>query len=212
MKEFDGRDFEEEYYSGPLDTGYWIYTIGLRWKMHVERHDKGMSDIEFQENKADLRTTIKGRYPRIVQRGNGLREGHEHDERVAELVRARAMTEKGPVCAHCGRVIKPTEVGQVCHVDRRDKHGTFTLDNLVWGHKGCDAIYDNEYAFIHRPGGGFYLSDLYSGHKPDMKQWSGISAENIKNRWNWVMGKMELTDSEAFEAHLGASDYALTPA
>lgn len=213
---FDNRCIKGEYNAykdgAEFDHEYWIKTIELLWSVYLERFTKDMDNDDFEDKKLVMIAAAKARGPRIVQRGNGLREGHEHDERVASMVRARAMTEKGPVCAHCGRVIKPTEVGQVCHVDRRDKHGTFTLDNLVWGHKGCDAIYDNEYAFIHRPGGGFYLSDLYSGHKPHMKQWSGISAENIKNRWNWVMGKMEVTDSEAFELHLAASDYAFTPA
>lgn len=213
---FDGRDIKAEYHAykdgAAFDHEYWIKTIELLWSVYLERFTKDMDNDEFEAKKHEMIAAAKARAPRVVQRGNGLREGHEHDERVAELVRARAMTDKGPVCAHCGRIIKPTEVGQVCHVDRREKDGKFTLDNLVWGHKGCDSIYDNEHAFIHRPGGGFYLSDLYSGHKPDMKQWSGISADNIKNRWLWVMREMEHVNPAAFEAHLEASDYALTPA
>ena len=122
------------------------------------------------------------------------------------------MSDKGSTCAHCGRAIKATETGQVCHIDRRDKKGAFTLDNIVWGHKGCDGIYDNEHAIIHSPGGGFYLSDLYSGHKPDMKQWSGISAKNIQKRWNWVMNEMKIVDSASFKAHLEVNDYTFIPA
>ena len=66
--------------------------------------------------------------------------------------------------------LEEDEEGQICHVHRHDNGGSYSVYNLVFGHKGCDGVYDNEHRFIHSPRGDYYLAKKYYEHKPDMKQ------------------------------------------
>ena len=208
---FDGRSIKTEYNAyksgGAFDHEYWIKTIELLWSVYLERFTNAMDDKTFESKKLAMIDAAKIRAPRVVIRGNGTRDGRQYDEREAELVRARAQGK----CAHCGDVIKPTDTIQICHVDRCDMGGSFTADNLVWGHVDCDGNYD-AHRLIHCPGGGVYLSKRSESFCPDMKQWSGISAENIQKRWNWVMSKMNITNSNAFKEYLKEDKYVFIPA
>jgi hypothetical protein len=204
---FDGRDLEKECSEGPLVYEYWITTVGSLWKVYRERFENGLTEEEFSEKKASMIAKQRSASGPIVQRGNGYKEGREVNLVVMEQVKVRAKN----ICAHCGDSVKDFEEGQVCHVERKDNDGLYTLDNLVWGHKGCDSSYDNEHQYIHVPGGGYYLARKRRADEPDMKQWSQISIENIRKRWNWAMNKMGFSNETQFKAKLEEWGYKHFP-
>ena len=201
---FDGRDLEKEFNQGPLDCEYWIKTVGSLWKVYRERFENGLTHEEFSVQKPSMIAKYRSA---IVQRGTGYKEGREVNLVVEEQVKTRAQN----ICAHCGDIVKDFEGGQVCHVERKDNNGSYTLDNLVWGHKGCDSSYDNEHQYIHVPDGGYYLAKKRRADEPDMKQWSQISVENIRKRWNWAMNTMGFSNKNEFKAKLGEWGYTHFP-
>lgn len=206
LKLFDGRDFKDECHGETVDP-YWIDTILTLWReVYYKRHTTNMTPEEFEKSKHEM--IVKSRSTRgpQIQRGGGTKDPREMNTRVIEEVELRS----GGICAHCSERIEiDEEEGQICHIKRYDEGGEFTTNNLVRGHKGCDSLYDNEYRFIHKPGGGYYLAKKYYEHQPDMKQWSHISPENILSRWIWTMQKLSATNDLEFETKLIEKGYKL---
>lgn len=201
LAQFHGRNFRDECDTEVVDP-YWIDIIQLLWEVYDERFKDGMKPEEFAKAKSSMIRARASRGP-IAQKGNGFREGREINLAIEQEVKARAAG----ICAHCSEPIEDTEEGQIAHVHRHDVHGQYTRDNLVWVHKGCDGLYDNEHRFIHNPYGGYYLAKKYYEHKPDRKQWEHISSENILNRWNWAMKQMKCETEGEFIQKLSEKGY-----
>jgi hypothetical protein len=189
----EGRDFKRECDTEVCDP-YWIKAIELLWEVYAERTRNKMTDEEFEEAKLSMITNIHSTRGPLIQKGTGFKEGREINTVIEEEVKARSAG----ICAHCSEKVGEDEEGQICHVNRYDNGGLFTIHNLVFGHKGCDSQYDNEHRFIHSPCGGYYLAKKYYEHQSDMKQWSCISPENIASRWSWVKSKMGCSGDREF--------------
>jgi len=142
-------------------------------------------------------------------KGGGLRAPTETDADVMDAVKERAEG----ICCHCGKALKEQEriAGklQICHVQRRDANGPYTRDNLLYGHRHCDAMYDAS-QIIQDPCGGFWLSELASAFRPSVRQWTNISPLHVVDRWIWAMNDLlpnvKMTMGE-FRAHLRAEGY-----
>lgn len=198
---FHGRNFRDECDTEVVDP-YWIDTIRLLWEVYYERFKDGMGPEEYEKAKPSMIRARSTRGP-IAQKGNGFREGREINLAIEQEVKARAAG----ICAHCSEAIEDNEEAQIGHVHRHDMHGQYSSDNLVWVHKGCDGLYDNEHRFIHSPYGGYNLAKKYYEHKPDRKQWEHISSENILNRWKWAMKQMNSATEGEFIQKLSERGY-----
>jgi hypothetical protein len=199
---FDGRHFKNECDTELIDP-YWIDSIKLLWDVYAERFQNGMTKEEFEASKPSMIEKRRSTRGPIVQTGDGFRDGREINTLIEEKVKARAAG----ICMHCSRMIKEYQQGNICHVHPHHKSGLYTLVNLGFGHAGCDAMFDNEHRFIHSPYGGYYLAEDALHCKPDGKQWSQISKDNIRARWNWVMQKMGCATHDEFVAKLAKEGY-----
>ena len=166
------RDIETESTTTSFDSEYWISKIGEIWKRSESKEEL-------------LSTNTEKKKSHIINTGRGYNEGRIIDKRVKDAVIARAWG----TCCHCGCTYDDQiEDLQICHVKRHDSDGPNDLDNLMYGHKECDALYDAGKIIID-PEGGFYLGKLYTSHVPDNKQIRWIKPEYIYDRWIWELSQ-----------------------
>lgn len=190
----EGRDFKRECDTDIVDP-YWIKAIQDIWEgLYAERARNKMTDEEFDAAKPSMIAKLTSTRGPLIKKGTGFKEGRDVNTAIEEEVKSRSAG----ICAHCSEKVEDDEEGQICHVRRHDDAGSYTADNLVFGHKGCDGLYDNEHRFIHKSCGDYYLAKKYYEHQPDPKQWSCISPRNIAYRWNWTKAKMGYSDDTEF--------------
>jgi len=101
-----------------------------------------------------------------------------------EDVRREVIDRANGVCCHCGELFDVGDDLQICHIKRHDDGGTYDIDNLMYGHRSCDAAYDDG-RIVHDPMGGYWLHKLYTSFKPDLQQLKHISEGNNLARWLW---------------------------
>ena len=120
-------------------------------------------------------------------RGGGYRESRIKDPKVKAAVKARA----DGTCCWCGDAFTEDETDdcQICHVHMDSLGGSYTTDNLVYGHRRCDGEFDGR-GLILDPRESFgYWTRRRIQYSPDEKQVRGISPANIRLRWDWVKEK-----------------------
>lgn len=147
-----------------------------------------LQEEETEENrthKDDLDHQSVGNAPEIL--GDYLTGGGERSRRVEnEEIRAAVIERAGGICGHCGHDCDKGEVmriTQMCHVKRNDCDGTFSLDNIIYGHICCDSKFDCGF-IVYDPDGGTWQHPTIR-YKPDQKQWSQINPVYIRHRWDW---------------------------
>jgi hypothetical protein len=160
-----GRNFKEE--SRALRKWFWARAIGTLWEIYHEEKDKTVRARLYIRDRDKIRT------------GKGYSEGREQDLRIREEVCERARG----ICCHCSRSDGPSDNWQICHVKAYARGGPYTLDNLGYGHKGCDDMaFDGNGDLIHDPHGGFWRNGRITFY-PDPWQRSFISPAYIDDRW-----------------------------
>ena len=154
-------------------------------------HEDNDEDIESEtcSYESDFDENIPEIDFNMTTSGGGERDPRIIDIQVKEAVIARSNGD----CGHCGRLFKPWEVPQICHIQRHDSNGRYTEDNLIYGHTSCDALYD-EGRIIHDPEGGYWIDNMIPNHEPDKKQVSQINPAYILHRWNWEKSRQLFED------------------
>lgn len=213
LKTLDGRDFKTEYMKAKacnnpsaLDVEYWISALGRVWSIFLRKAGI-LEELVPVAKLGEFSTSDTHKKSYITQSGGGG-QVRIKDERITEQVKQRA----NGVCGHCGVKFEPWEENdrQVCHIKRNDWDGNYTLDNLIYGHKDCDAAYD-ACRYIYDP-----FKRVVWRHKKvqsyniDMNQFNGISHENLRSRFDWSRMYLNFPDdisSETFSEKLMERGY-----
>lgn len=162
---------------------------------------------QVQEEVFDLQTV--GNEPEIL--GDYLTGGGERSRRVEnEEIRAAVIVRAGGICGHCGYDCNNGEVmriTQLCHVQRNDCEGTYTEDNLIWGHICCDSKFDCGF-IVYDPDGGTWQHPTIR-YNPDQKQWSQINPVYIRHRWDWEKARQGFAEknNNSFRNHLRSNGF-----
>lgn len=178
-----------------LNSSHMMYSSDDKYRVASNRlqqfHEDSDEDIESEtcSYESDFDENIPEIDFNMTTSGGGERDPRIIDIQVKEAVIARSNGD----CGHCGRLFKPWEVPQICHIQRHDSNGRYTEDNLIYGHTSCDALYD-EGRIIHDPEGGYWIDKMIPNHEPDKKQVSQINPAYILHRWNWEKSRQLFED------------------
>ena len=151
-----------------------------------------------------------------IQNGLYSEENSTSNIRIIDIAIKKQVIERAMnICGHCGKEFKPWEKEnevqtQICHIKRHADGGPFTADNLIYGHRKCDGLYDGG-SIIHDPDFGItWLEEYDRFRRPDIKQLNEINPEFIRHRWNWEKtrrGYCSKTDDE-FREILKSESYS----
>jgi hypothetical protein len=171
--------------------------------------EEEVEDDQVQEDDLDPQTV--GNAPEIL--GDYLTGGGERSRRVDnEEIRAAVIERAGGICGHCGHDCDKGDVmriiTQTCHVQRNDCDGTFSLDNIVYGHICCDSKFDCGF-IVYDPDGGTWQHPTIR-YIPDQKQWSQINPVYIKHRWDWEKARQCFAEknNNSFRNYLRSNGYS----
>lgn len=171
-----------------------------------------LQEEEAQENQVqeeELDPQLVGNAPEI--QGDYLTGGGERSRRVEnEEIRTAVIERAGGICGHCGHDCVKGEVmriTQLCHVQRNDCDGTFSLDNIIYGHICCDSKFDCGF-IVYDPDGGTWQHPTIR-YKPDQKQWSQINTIYIRHRWDWEKTRQGFAEknNNSFRNYLRSNGY-----
>jgi len=200
LKSLTEREFEIEMKANldsrsSLDHVFWTGWIGCLWMTYLVEHEASLSAEAKQVKKAQI---IANHRRGISIKGGGLRSERIENEMIIEEVKKRANNR----CGHCGRTFYEGYIPQICHMRRNDDEGAATLENLFYGHSGCDATFDNDREILYDASNGVWLRGNAVNYNPDPRQLSEMSVENLIDRWNWEkeqQGKGHLSHLEFIE-------------
>lgn len=145
----------------PVETGLSSISIGMDETMNAQITKSPM-----------VRTTEGG--------------GYKNSRQVDEVIKLKVIT-RATCCCHCGKKLNIYDKLQICHVKRNDQGGPYSLDNLMYGHIKCDAVYDGG-GLIHDPKGGYWREDT-NLYKPDLSQLKYMNSRYIYYRWLWELSQ-----------------------
>lgn len=146
--------------------------------------------------------------PEFTILGDNVTGGGERNTRVEnEEIREAVIKRAAETCGHCGSDCSDGKVNQICHVQRNDCEGPFSIDNLIYGHVCCDSAFDCGF-IVYDPDGGTWQHPTLQ-YKPDQKQWSEINQIYLRHRWDWEKARQDFSEknNNAFRNYLRGKGY-----
>jgi hypothetical protein len=198
LNQITKRQFEDEYLRGDFDPVYWTDRIGDVWASFIGEDVELVQELVespvqalvpgqelteelFEHESAEQEAPIESTFPIL---GDHIAGGGERNIRVEnEKIREAVIKRAAETCGHCGSDCSDGKVNQICHVQRNDCDGPFSLDNLIYGHVCCDSAFDCGF-IVYDPDGGTWQHPTLQ-YKPDQKQWSEINPDYLRHRWDW---------------------------
>jgi hypothetical protein len=198
LNQITKRQFEDEYSREDFDTVYWTDMIGDVWTSFIGEDveliqalvedpvqalvsGQELTEELFEHESAEQEAPIESTFPIL---GDHIAGGGERNIRVEnEKIREAVIKRAAETCGHCGSDCSYGKVNQICHVQRNDCDGPFSLDNLIYGHVCCDSAFDCGF-IVYDPDGGTWQHPTLQ-YKPDQKQWSEINPDYLRHRWDW---------------------------
>jgi len=174
-KEATAPHFPSHFWTRSLSILYEIYYMEYRVVADYEERVKVLGAATVGEAPVVRHEDEIARRRSLIRSGGGYREGRLRNDLITAEVRERARG----ICGHCGLPEGPDM--QVCHIKAHAKGGPLDPDNLIWGHRGCDGIFDAA-DLILDPHGGFWRHSRIN-FAPDAYQLKWISPIYIEARW-----------------------------
>jgi hypothetical protein len=182
-----------------------------------EDEDEEISDItDSDTTSSPTINSSTNTLPSIHSSGNGYREGRTIDEKIKEKVIRRSKRNGICNCIWCSEGINTDhgDVGQIAHMKRHDRKGEYSLDNLGYAHRSCDAMMDDGYIIPDTERGGVWYHPRYNQKNAvDSKQMQNMANDNILDRLNWakeLKKRPTLTNIE-FRKYLTEQGYVFKP-
>lgn len=134
--------------------------------------------------------------------------GGERDVRITLLAEIEEMERRAEgVCACCS---EPFVSKQMAHIYPHDQGGSAMADNMVLAHPDCHATMDAGTLIFDPTRGGYWCKRRYmpSLHAPQI---TGISIENLIERWRWHRRELPIPEGIQMGPWLDANGYVFTP-
>jgi hypothetical protein len=205
-----------------FDPVYWTDRIGDVWASFIGEDvelvqelvesplqplvsGQELTEESFEQDSGDQVVQVEPMFPLL---GHQITGGGERNIRVEnEEIREAVIKRAAETCGHCGSDCSDGKVNQICHVQRNDCDGPFSLDNLIYGHICCDSAFDCGF-IVYDPDGGTWQHPTLQ-YKPDQKQWSEINQIYLRHRWDWEKDRQGFSkkNNNAFRNYLRGKGY-----